>query len=78
MNLNVKGEELSGSSTVCKQKHMVLIHANMFKNMQNTCLRNVSINFMNCGIGIHRRSYKLKKCFKTVFSKYNHRNVTQK
>jgi hypothetical protein len=43
MNLNVKGEELSGSSTVCKQKHMVLIHANMFKNMQNTCLRNVSI-----------------------------------
>jgi hypothetical protein len=45
LNLNVKGEELSGSSTVCKQKHMVLIHANMFKNMQNTCLRNASINF---------------------------------
>ena len=80
MNLNVTGEELSDSSTVCnKQKHMVLIHANMFRNMQKTYLRNASINFQNCGINIHRRSYKfkLKKCFETVFSKYNHRNVTQ-
>jgi hypothetical protein len=28
-------------------------------------------------IQIHTK-HKLKKCFETVFSKYNHRNVTQK
>ena len=85
MNLNVTGEELSDSSTVCsKQKHIVLIHANMFRNMQKTYLRNASINFQNCGIDIHRRSYKfkmkknvLKQCFQNIIKEMWHKNKTK-